>query len=90
MTWVASVPADFPVENYKVTIWKTADKSSITQEKTVTGVEASFTGLSAYTDYVLEVSAKSKSVTVYSSPGRVTFRTDQGGTCLYSFSFLYN
>ncbi len=83
VTWVKSVPVDFPVENYKVSIKRKTDATSTIPDKTFIGTEASFTGLTVYTEYTVEVSAKSTKFNVYSVPGSHTFRTDEGGIFLH-------
>lgn len=70
--------AEFPIKNYKSVI-KTKQEGTVIQTKQeLNTTSASFFGLSAFTEYLVEVSAQS-TVNVFSNPGYMLFRTDEGG-----------
>ena len=78
VTWNASV-SDFPTENYNVILKKKSDGSTHETQNNLKTTSASFTGLSAFTDYTIEVIAKSSPHNINSDTGTFDFKTDEGG-----------
>ncbi|XP_065069562.1 receptor-type tyrosine-protein phosphatase S-like [Rhopilema esculentum] len=77
VTWNASV-SDFPTESYNVVLKKKSDGSKQETKNNLKTTVASFTGLSAYTDYRIEVSARSSPHNINSDTGTFDFKTDEG------------
>ncbi|XP_065069850.1 receptor-type tyrosine-protein phosphatase S-like isoform X1 [Rhopilema esculentum] len=77
VTWNASV-SDFPTESYNVILKKKSDGSTQETQNNLKTTAASFTGLSAYTDYTIEVSAKSSPLNINSDTGTLDFKTEEG------------
>eukprot|EP00794_Sanderia_malayensis_P008093 gene8093-8960_t len=78
VTWTAAVARDVPVESYKVSIKKKSDGTSAGTDQTVTVTEVMFTNLTPFTEYTVEVTAKSRNVNVFSPIGTHSFKTDEG------------
>eukprot|EP00794_Sanderia_malayensis_P007927 gene7927-8782_t len=78
VTWTASVARDVPVESYKVSIKKKSDGLSAGTDQTVTLTEVTFTNLTPFTEYTVEVTAKSRNLNVFSPIGTHRFKTDEG------------
>eukprot|EP00794_Sanderia_malayensis_P008095 gene8095-8963_t len=78
VTWTASVARDVPVENYKVSIKMKSDGTSAGTDQTVTMTEVMFTNLTPFTEYTVEVKAKSRTFNIYSPIGTHSFKTDEG------------
>ncbi|XP_065069552.1 receptor-type tyrosine-protein phosphatase S-like isoform X2 [Rhopilema esculentum] len=74
VTWNASV-SDFPTESYNVVLKKKSDGLTHETKNNLKTTVASFTGLSAYTDYTIEVSAKSSPYNINSDTGTFDFKT---------------
>ncbi len=75
VTWTAPSTVDFPLGSYNVSMKRKGDSASAGLDKTVTTLEATFLGLNPYTEYTVEISAKSASFNVYSEKKSHSFRT---------------
>ena len=78
MTWNAATPADFAIKDYKVVLKKNADNSEVRTSPGITVTSTSFSGLDAFTTYIVEISAQS-TVNVFSDTATQEVTTDQGG-----------
>ncbi|XP_065069554.1 uncharacterized protein LOC135694661 isoform X2 [Rhopilema esculentum] len=77
VTWNASI-SDFPTESYNVVLKKKSDGSTHETQNNLKTTTASFAGLSANTDFTIEVSAKSSPHNINSDTGTFDFKTDEG------------
>ena len=78
LTWSSGTPVDFPIEDYKAVIKKKADNTVIATESNLISTSTTFSGLTSFTDYIIEISAQS-SLGLFSEAAIYEVKTDEGG-----------
>eukprot|EP00794_Sanderia_malayensis_P016255 gene16255-17897_t len=76
--WKASIAGDVPVESYNVSIKKRSNGLPPGPDQIVAITKATFYSLITFTEYTVQVTAKSRNINIYSEIGTYNFKTDEG------------
>lgn len=85
VSWSAALAGDFQVQDYRAAIKRKGTSSEIASktEDGIAGTTKTFSGLDVFTEYTIMISARCKTVLVYSAPGTFDVRTGEGGISFY-------
>eukprot|EP00112_Aurelia_sp_Birch-Aquarium-sp1_P008512 Seg194.3_Seg194.2 transcript_id=Seg194.3_Seg194.2/GoldUCD/mRNA.D3Y31 product="Coagulation factor VIII" protein_id=Seg194.3_Seg194.2/GoldUCD/D3Y31 len=80
VSWSAALAGDFQVQDYRAAIKRKGTSSEIASktEDGIAGTTKTFSGLDVFTEYTIMISARCKTVLVYSAPGTFDVRTGEG------------